>query len=54
MGFELPGDEFEYESYCPLDTSWGTMEGTYQMQDDEGDTFDVEIGRFYLCLPVTV
>ena len=49
-----PGDDYEYESYCPLDTSWGTMEGTYQMQDDNGDSFDVEIGRFYLTVPVTV
>lgn len=48
-----PGEDFEYESYCPLDTSWGTMEGSYCMQDDEGNTFEVEIGRFYLCIPVT-
>ena len=49
-----PGDDFEYESYCPLATSWGTMEGSYSMQDDDGDSFDIEIGRFYLCIPVTV
>ena len=49
-----PGDDFEYESYCPLDTSWGTMEGSYSMQYDDGDSFDIEIGRFYLSIPVTV
>ena len=24
-----PGATFEYTSYCPLPTRWGTMEGTY-------------------------
>ncbi len=24
-----PGESFEYESSCPLPTSWGTMEGSY-------------------------
>ncbi len=43
-----PGDSFEYTSYCPLDTEFGTMEGSYQMIDNGGDKFDVEIGRFYL------
>ena len=46
------GEKFEYESFCPLDTSWGTMEGSYLMQDDDGEEFDAEIGRFYLCVPV--
>ncbi|MBD3166303.1 Co2+/Mg2+ efflux protein ApaG [bacterium] len=43
-----PGQSFEYTSYCPLDTDFGTMEGTYTMIDDQGEEFDVEIGRFYL------
>lgn len=43
-----PGESFEYTSFCPLDTDWGTMEGTYQMQRENGERFDAVIGRFYL------
>ena len=43
-----PGDTFTYTSYCPLDTDWGTMEGTYKMLNEDASTFEVEIGRFYL------
>lgn len=45
-----PGDVFEYTSFCPLDTEWGTMEGTYRMQREDGTTFDAAIGRFYLAM----
>ncbi|MBI5473397.1 MAG: Co2+/Mg2+ efflux protein ApaG [Ignavibacteriae bacterium] len=44
-----PGDTFEYTSFCPLDTEWGTMEGTYQMQREDGVSFDAVIGRFFLA-----
>jgi ApaG protein len=44
----LPGQAFKYQSYCPLPTPWGTMEGFYTFQRDDGETFDVAIGRFYL------
>ena len=43
-----PGDSFEYSSFCPLDTEWGTMEGTYQMQQQDGSIFDAVIDRFLL------
>jgi ApaG protein len=43
-----PGEGFKYTSYCPLRTEWGTMEGTYQFESDEGEPFPVMIGRFYL------
>ncbi len=49
-----PGQVFEYESYCPLKTAWGTMEGRYRVQVLSGDadeTFDARIGRFYLASP---
>jgi ApaG protein len=46
-----PGEAFKYNSYCPLRTAWGTMEGTYHMQRDDGTPFDVRIGRFYLIFP---
>lgn len=45
-----PGESHEYESLCPIDTDWGTMEGSYEMQNQAGDTFDVAIGRFYLAI----
>lgn len=43
-----PGQAFEYSSYCPLTTPWGTMEGEFQMQDEHGERFDALISRFYL------
>ncbi len=43
-----PGEEFEYSSYCPLRTHWGTMEGSYEMEDENGEKFEVQIARFYL------
>ena len=45
-----PGDEFEYTSFCPLDTEWGTMEGTFQMQREDGVIFDAVVGRFFLAI----
>jgi ApaG protein len=46
-----PGQEFEYSSYCPLQTPWGTMEGSYSMRGDGGEEFQIAIGRFYLVAP---
>jgi len=49
-----PGESFEYTSFCPLNTGWGTMEGTYQMVRENGETFEAEIARFYLFDPALV
>jgi ApaG protein len=46
-----PGQGFKYTSYCPLKTRWGTMEGTYHLERDDGTEFEAEIGRFYLVMP---
>lgn len=46
-----PGQAFKYQSFCPLKTPWGTMEGAYQMQRDDGEQFEVRIARFYLVMP---
>lgn len=43
-----PGELFEYKSYCPLKTSWGTMEGSYSFTRESGETFQARIGRFFL------
>jgi len=45
-----PGESFEYTSFCPLNTEWGTMEGSYRMQRENGEEFDVNIGRFYMTI----
>ncbi len=52
-----PGERFEYTSGCPLRTRWGTMEGSYTFEREDGTAFDAAIGRFFLVpppLPVTV
>ncbi|EJJ27383.1 Co2+/Mg2+ efflux protein ApaG [Rhizobium sp. CF142] len=46
-----PGDTYEYSSGCPLDTPSGLMFGHYQMETDEGETFDVDIPAFSLDSP---
>ena len=48
----LPGTEFDYASYCPLRTRWGTMEGSYTMRLDAGDEFAVAVARFFLVSPI--
>jgi ApaG protein len=45
-----PGDVYDYTSFCPLDTEWGTMEGTYQMTRRDGTQFDIAIARFFLAV----
>jgi ApaG protein len=45
------GEYFEYTSFCPLEYPWGTMEGTYEFVDEDGEVFDVAIGRFFLISP---
>lgn len=49
-----PGESFEYTSGCPLPTSFGVMEGTYQMVSESGDLFDARIAPFTLSEPYTV
>lgn len=46
-----PGQSFEYASYCPLETRWGTMEGVYHMRLDDGSMFDATVARFFLVAP---
>ncbi len=43
-----PGESFEYSSSCPIDTGWGTMEGSFKMIRDDGEKFEAKVGRFYL------
>lgn len=43
-----PGGSFDYVSGCPLDTSEGSMSGTYRMVDEDGAAFDIDIPKFAL------
>jgi len=49
-----PGESFEYTSFCPLTTPFGTMEGSYEMVTDGGGTFLAKIAQFALSEPMTV
>ena len=49
-----PGESFEYTSFCPLPTAFGTMQGTYQMVTSSGGAFDAEIAQFSLREPYAV
>ena len=46
-----PGGAFEYTSYCPLKTSVGSMQGSYQMVTAGGEKFDANIAPFTLAVP---
>ena len=45
---------FQYTSFCPLRTEFGTMKGTYEMVWDDGEIFDAEIPVFRLVTPHAV
>jgi ApaG protein len=49
-----PGAAFEYTSFCPLPTSYGTMHGAYRMVRPGGDAFEAEIAPFTLAVPHSV
>ncbi|MDQ7076064.1 MAG: Co2+/Mg2+ efflux protein ApaG [Gammaproteobacteria bacterium] len=46
-----PGEGFQYTSGTMLETSVGTMGGSYQMVDDDGINFDAAIPEFLLTTP---
>ncbi len=50
-----PGQSFEYTSFCPLPTEFGTMQGEYRMIVlDSGEEFDARIETFQLVSPQAV
>ncbi len=49
-----PSEGFQYVSGCPLDTPVGSMAGAYQMMDELGEAFDVEIAAFALADPMAL
>lgn len=46
-----PGQGFRYSSGAVLETPVGTMEGSYQMVDAEGQRFDAPIPAFRFAIP---
>lgn len=49
-----PGEEFRYTSYCPLKTSFGTMQGHFEAVTDMGENFTIEIPEFTLAHPHSI
>ncbi len=49
-----PGEEFQYTSFCVLETPHGSMHGSYAMERPDGTRFDAEIAPFALVVPGTV
>lgn len=47
----LPGQYYVYTSGTPLSTTTGFMHGKYEMQDENGDHFFIEIPNFSLDSP---
>ena len=46
-----PGEQFVYTSGTMIETSVGTMKGSYQMQTQDGFQFDAIIDEFVLSTP---
>ncbi len=49
--FLRPGESHAYTSGTPLNTPWGMMGGSYQMESESGERFDIEIPTFSLDSP---
>lgn len=49
-----PGEDFEYTSGAVLETSLGTMQGSYAMLADDGTRFEAPIPAFTLSTPRTL
>lgn len=49
-----PGEGFQYTSGTRLETSMGTMGGSYLMVTDDGDEFKAPIAEFLLSTPHTL
>jgi ApaG protein len=46
-----PGESFTYTSAAPLNTPSGMMGGSYLMESESGERFDIEIPTFSLDRP---
>ena len=48
------GGSYNYVSGCPLETSSGSMTGSFNMIGEDGVRFDVAVPKFRLSAPVIV
>lgn len=46
-----PGDSYEYTSGTPLSTPSGIMVGRYEMENRDGESFEIDIPAFSLDSP---
>jgi len=46
-----PGESFQYTSGCPLSTPSGLMVGSFEMQGENGQHFDITVPAFSLDSP---
>ena len=46
-----PGERFEYTSGVPLATASGFMTGSYQMESQSGERFEIDVPTFSLDSP---
>ncbi len=49
-----PGESYSYSSGSVMETEHGTMEGSFQMRDPEGQIFDADIPLFALVAPTAL
>ncbi|WP_445353959.1 Co2+/Mg2+ efflux protein ApaG [Natronospira bacteriovora] len=49
-----PGESYEYTSGTIIETPVGSMEGSYLMEADDGQSFDAPIAPFRLAVPGVV
>lgn len=49
-----PGGSFQYTSFCPLKTPFGSMHGSYRMQLPTGESFEATIAPFALAAPTAL
>ena len=49
-----PGEAFQYTSGAVLTTGLGTMQGSYEMEADDGTSFEAPIPAFTLTVPRTL
>jgi ApaG protein len=49
-----PGEDYRYTSGAIIETPVGSMQGSYEMVDDEGIHFDAPINAFSLSIPRTL
>ena len=48
------GASFSYNSFCPLETEFGTMAGHYQIKREDGHFMKIDIPKFQLISPAFI